>query len=169
VFIHGTYMRPDQIERMKKVGAIPTFLSAGIVTAGDGVLQLWGVERANRSQAANTLEKMGLPWTLSHDAPVTPSPSVLALVDAAVNRRTPSGTVIGPDERVSSYAALGAVTRSAAYQLKEEKTKGTLEVGKLADMVVLSANPLKVEPATIKQITVLQTFKEGVSVYEAKP
>jgi predicted amidohydrolase YtcJ len=169
VFIHGTYMRPDQIERMKKVGAIPTFLSAGIVTAGDGVLQLWGVERANRSQAANTLEKMGLPWTLSHDAPVTPSPSVLALVDAAVNRRTPSGTVIGPDERVSPYAALGAVTRSAAYQLKEEKTKGTLEVGKLADMVVLSANPLKVDPATIKQIAVVQTFKEGVSVYEAKP
>jgi hypothetical protein len=169
VFIHGTYMRPDQIERMKKVGAIPTFLSAGIVTAGDGVLQLWGVERANRSQAASTLEKMGVPWTLSHDSPVTPSPSVLALVDAAVNRRTPSGTVIGPDERVTPYAALGAVTRSAAYQLKEEKTKGTLEAGKLADMVVLSANPLKVEPATIKQITVLQTFKEGVSVYEAKP
>jgi predicted amidohydrolase YtcJ len=86
-----------------------------------------------------------------------------------VNRRTPSGTVIGPDERVSSYAALGAVTRSAAYQLKEEKTKGTLEVGKLADMVVLSANPLKVDPVTIKDIKVLQTLKEGVTVFEAKP
>jgi predicted amidohydrolase YtcJ len=86
-----------------------------------------------------------------------------------VNRRTPSGTVIGPDERVSPYAALGAVTRSAAYQLKEEKTKGTLEVGKLADMVVLSANPLKVDPVTIKDIKVLQTLKEGVTVFEAKP
>ena len=169
VFIHGTYMRPDQIERMKKVGAVPSFLSAGIVTAGDGVLRLWGVERANRSQAANTLEKMGVPWTLSHDAPVTPSPSVLALVDAAVNRRTPGGTIIGPDERVTPYAALGAVTRSAAYQIKEEKTKGTLEPGKLADMVILSENPLKVDPVTIKQITVVQTFKEGVSVFEAKP
>jgi predicted amidohydrolase YtcJ len=169
VFIHATFLRPDQIERMKKVGAIPTYLSAGIVTAGDGVLKMWGTERANRSAAANTVEKMGHPWTLSHDAPVTPSPSILALVDAAVNRRTASGTVIGPDERVSPYAALGAVTRSAAYQIKEEKTKGTLEVGKLADMVVLSANPLKVEPATIKTIQVLQTFKEGVSVYETKP
>jgi predicted amidohydrolase YtcJ len=139
------------------------------VTAGDGVLRLWGVERANRSQAANTLEKMGVPWTLSHDAPVTPSPSVLALVDAAVNRRTPGGTIIGPDERVTPYAALGAVTRSAAYQIKEEKTKGTLEPGKLADMVILSENPLKVDPVTIKQITVVQTFKEGVSVFEAKP
>jgi predicted amidohydrolase YtcJ len=61
------------------------------------------------------------------------------------------------------------VTRSAAYQLKEEKTKGTLEVGKLADMVVLSANPLKVDPVTIKDIKVLQTLKEGVTVFEAKP
>ena len=169
VFIHGTYMRPDQIERMKKVGAIPTFLSAGIVTAGDGVLRLWGAERANKAAAANTLEKLELPWTLSHDAPVTPSPSVLALVDAAVNRRTASGSVIGPDERVTPYAALGAVTRSAAYQIKEDKSKGTLEVGKLADMVVLSANPLKVDPATIKDIQVVRTFKEGVTVYEAKP
>ena len=166
VFIHATFMRPDQIERMKKVGAVPTFLSAGIVTAGDGVVRLWGAERANKSAAANTLEKMGVPWTLSHDAPVTPSPSVLALVDAAVNRRTASGNVIGPDERVTPYAALGAVTRSAAYQIKEEKSKGTLEAGKLADMVVLSANPLKVDPATIKEIQVLTTYKEGVPVYD---
>ena len=169
VFIHATYMRPDQIERMKKVGAIPTFLSAGIVTAGDGVVRMWGAERAGKSAAANTLEKQGYPWTLSHDAPVTPSPSVLALVDAAVNRRTASGNIIGPDERVTPYAALGAVTRSAAFQIKEEKTKGTLEAGKLADLVILDRNPLKVDPATIKTITVMQTLKEGVTVYEAKP
>ena len=86
-----------------------------------------------------------------------------------VTQRTASGNVIGPDERVTPYAALGAVTRSAAYQIKEEKSKGTLEAAKLADMVVLSANPLKVDPATIKDIQVVQTLKEGVAVYEAKP
>jgi len=59
-----------------------------------------------------------------------------------------------------------AVTRSAAYQIKEEKTKGTLEAGKLADMVVLSANPLRVDPTTIKTIQVLTTYKEGVPVYD---
>ena len=168
VFIHALYMRPDQMERMKKVGAVPTFLSAGIVTAGDNFARLFG-PRADKAAAANTLEKMGVPWTVSHDAPVTPSPSVIALVDAAVNRRTATGNIIGPDERVTPYAALGAVTRSAAYQIKEEKSKGTLEAGKLADMVVLSANPLKVEPATIKDIQVLRTLKEGVTVYEAQP
>jgi predicted amidohydrolase YtcJ len=168
VFIHAAYMRPDQMERMKKVGAVPTFLSAGIVSQGDNLARLWG-PRADKAAAANTLEKMGVPWTLSHDAPVTPSPSILALVDAAVNRRTASGNIIGPDERVTPYAALGAVTRSAAYQIREEKTKGTLEAGKLADMVVLSANPLKVELATIKDIQVVRTFKEGVTVYEAQP
>jgi predicted amidohydrolase YtcJ len=165
VFIHALYMRPDQMERMKKVGAVPTFLSAGIVSAGDNFARLFG-PRADKAAAANTLEKMGVPWTVSHDAPVTPSPSILALVDAAVNRRTATGNIIGPDERVTPYAALGAVTRSAAYQIKEEKSKGTLEAGKLADMVVLSANPLKVEPVTIKDIQVLTTYKEGVPVYD---
>jgi hypothetical protein len=60
------------------------------------------------------------------------------------------------------------VTRSAAYQIKEEKTKGTLEAGKLADMVVLSANPLKVDPATIKEIQVLVTYKEGIPVFDQR-
>ena len=91
------------------------------------------------------------------------------LVDAAVNRKSASGQVIGPDERVSAYAALRAVTRTGAYQIKEEASKGTLEPGKLADLVVLSANPLKVDAATIKDISVLRTIKEGVTVYEAKP
>jgi predicted amidohydrolase YtcJ len=106
-----------------------------------------------------------LPFTFSHDAPVSPIPSVLALVDAGVNRRTGSGVVVGPDERISPYDALRAVTATAAYQIKEEQTKGTLEVGKLADLVILEKNPLKVDPLTIKDIQVLQTIKEGRTVY----
>jgi len=57
----------------------------------------------------------------------------------------------------------------AAYQIKEEKTKGTLEKGKLADLVVLEKNPMKVEPTSIKSIRVLETIKEGKTVYLAKP
>jgi hypothetical protein len=73
---------------------------------------------------------------------------------------------VGPDERVSPYDALRAVTATAAYQLKEEKNKGTLEAGKLADLVILDKNPLKVEPTTIKKILVLETIKEGKTVFE---
>jgi predicted amidohydrolase YtcJ len=162
-------VRPDQIERMRKIGAVPTFLSASIVPGGDSVVKLWGAERAAHSLAANTFEQLQMPWTLSHDAPVSPTPSILGLVDAAVNRKSASGQVIGPDERVSAYAALRAVTSTGAYQIKEEASKGTLEPGKLADLVVLSANPLTVDAATIKGISVLRTIKEGVTVYEAKP
>jgi predicted amidohydrolase YtcJ len=167
VFVHGTYMRPDQVERMKAVGAVPSFLTSSIVTGGDAVVKMWGRERAFRSLAANTLSRKGLPFTFSHDAPVSPQPWILALVDAGVNRTTASGQVVGPAERVSPYVALQAVTSMAAFQIKEERTKGTLEPGKLADMVILGANPLKVPPRTIKDIAVLQTVKEGRVVWQA--
>jgi hypothetical protein len=74
--------------------------------------------------------------------------------------------VIGPDERISPYDGLRAVTAVAAYQLKEEATKGTLEPGKLADLVILDKNPLKVDPLTIKEIQVLETIKEGTTVFK---
>jgi predicted amidohydrolase YtcJ len=73
--------------------------------------------------------------------------------------------VVGPDERIPPYDALRAVTSTAAYQLKEEKTKGTLENGKLADLVILDRNPLEVEPTAIKDIVVVETIKEGRTVY----
>ena len=165
VFVHASWLRPDQIEKMKQFGAVPSFLPSGIVPGGDAVVKLWGPERSAAAMAARTFLRAGLPFTFSHDAPVSPVPSVLALVDAGVNRRTGSGVVVGPDERISPYDALRAVTATAAYQIKEEQTKGTLEPGKLADLVILEKNPLKVDPLTIKDIRVLQTIKEGRTVY----
>ncbi|MFM7411617.1 MAG: amidohydrolase, partial [Planctomycetota bacterium] len=168
VFVHGSWLRPDQIEKMKKVGAIPSFLPSGIVPGGDSVVKLWGPERAAGAMAARTFLRAGLPFTFSHDAPVSPQPWILALVDAGTNRRSGSGQVIGPDERITPYDGLRAVTAMAAYQLKEETTKGTLEAGKLADLVILDKNPLEVDPLTIKDIAVFETIKEGTPVYRAE-
>ena len=165
VFVHASWLRPDQIEKMKTCGAIPSFLPSGIVPGGDGVVKLWGPERAAGSMATRTFLRAGLPFTFSHDAPVSPQPWILALVDAGTNRQSASGQVIGPDERISPYDGLRAVTAMAAYQLKEEKTKGTLEAGKLADLVILEKNPLKVDPVTIKDIAVVETIKEGKTVF----
>ncbi|WP_395685404.1 amidohydrolase [Aestuariivirga sp.] len=169
VFIHATYMRPDQIKRMQQYGGIPSYLTSSLVSGGAGALFLWGGERGNKAVAANTLEQMGIPFTFSHDAPVSPQPWILTLVDAGVNRATPDGVVIGPKERVTPYVALKAVTAYAAHQIKEEDTKGTLEMGKLADMVILEQNPLKVDPKTIKDIRVLETIKEGATVFSLAP
>ncbi|MFM8635220.1 MAG: amidohydrolase [Planctomycetia bacterium] len=169
VFVHASWLRGDQIEKMKACGAIPSFLTAGIIPGGDAVVKLWGPERSAGAMASRTFLRAGLPFTYSHDAPVSPVPSILALVDAGVNRLSGSGKVVGPDERVGPYDALRAVTSTAAYQLKEEKAKGTLGAGKLADLVILDKNPLKVEPTTIKDIAVVETIKEGRTVYTRKP
>lgn len=166
VFVHATWLRLDQIALIKEYGAIPSFLTAGIIPGGDSVVRLWGPERSMGAMASRTFLRAGLPFTFSHDAPVSPTPSILALVDAGVNRLSGSGKVVGPDERIPPYAALRAVTAVAAYQLKEEKMKGTLEAGKLADLVILDQNPLKVEPNTIKDIQVLETIKEGKTVFK---
>ena len=165
VFVHASWLRPDQIEKIKACGAIPSFLPSGIVPGGDAVVRLWGPVRSAGAMASRSFLRAGLPFTFSHDAPVSPVPSILALVDAGVNRMSGSGQVIGPDERITPYQALRAVTATAAYQLKEEKTKGTLEVGKLADLVILEKNPLAVEPTTIKDIAVFETIKEGKTVW----
>lgn len=165
VFVHATWLRVDQIDQIKRYGAIPSFLTAGIIPGGDSVVRLWGAERSAGAMASRTFLRSNLPFTFSHDAPVSPTPSILALVDAGVNRLSGSGKIVGPDERIPPYHALRAVTAMAAYQLKEEKNKGTLEVGKLADLVILDKNPLKVESTTIKDIAVVETIKEGKTVF----
>jgi len=166
VFVHATYMRPDQITRLKAVGGVPSFLVASIPAAGDVAIHFFGKARAEHFAAAKSMVDAGIKFTLSHDAPVSGPPAILPLVWAAVNRTTSSGVVVGAAERISPYQGLLAVTNYAAYQIKEEKSKGTLEAGKLADLVILDNNPLKVSPETIKDINVLETIKEGVSVYK---
>ncbi|EHB55398.1 Amidohydrolase 3 [Mycolicibacterium rhodesiae JS60] len=89
------------------------------------------------------------------------------VVWTAVNRISRGGETIGADQRVTPLEALKAITISAARQYREADAKGSLEVGKLADLVVLDGNPLKVDPMRIKDIGVVETIKEGVTVYRA--
>ena len=90
VFVHATSLRDDQIAKMKACGAIPSFLTSGLLPGGDAVVKMWGAERAERAMAARTMLAEGIPFTFSHDAPVSPQPWILTLVDCGVNRRTPS-------------------------------------------------------------------------------
>jgi predicted amidohydrolase YtcJ len=71
------------------------------------------------------------------------------------------GKTLGPEERISTFAALRAVTLDAAWQNFEEKTKGSIEVGKLADLVILAENPLTADPARLKDIEILETIVGG--------
>jgi predicted amidohydrolase YtcJ len=105
-------------------------------------------------------------FTSHHDAPVA-KPDSMRVLSATVTRRSRSGDIIGPRHRVPVATALKAMTIWSAHQHFEEATKGTIEVGKLADFVVLSANPLEVDPETLAELKVLRTIKEGASVYDA--
>jgi predicted amidohydrolase YtcJ len=87
---------------------------------------------------------------------------------SAVNRVSRAGAVIGADQRVTPLEALKAQTINVAHQYGEQATKGSLEPGKLADLVILDGNPLKVEPMAIKDIKVVETIKEGKTIYRAQ-
>jgi hypothetical protein len=89
------------------------------------------------------------------------------VIHSAVNRTSRSGVIVGPEERISPMDALKAVTIWGAYLYFEENEKGSIEPGKRADLVVLSANPLTVDDAAIKDIKVLQTIKDGKTIYDA--
>ena len=104
-------------------------------------------------------------FTLHHDAPIA-GIGMLPVAAASVNRLTSSGQPLGFDQRITAFEALRAITADAAWQYFEEDRKGTLEVGKLADLVVLTADPLAIDPLEIADIQVLETIKEGQTVYE---
>ena len=108
----------------------------------------------------------GLRFTNHSDAPIVP-PDPLMIMWTAVNRLSRSGVVVGPDECITPLEALKATTIHAARQYFEEKDKGTLEPGKIADLVILDRNPLTSAPDTIREIRVLHTIKDGKVVYSA--
>ncbi|MNI43103.1 N-substituted formamide deformylase precursor [compost metagenome] len=82
-----------------------------------------------------------------------------------MNRLTSSGRELGPEYRITPYQALRAVTIDAAWQAFEEKDKGSIEAGKLADLVILEENPLTADPLNLHQIPVLNTIIRGRQVY----
>jgi predicted amidohydrolase YtcJ len=102
--------------------------------------------------------------TLKSDAPVA-LPNLMQVIWATVNRASRSRKVIGTDERSTPIEGLKAIALWPAHAIFEEQTTGSVEPGKLADLVILSANPITVDPATINQIVALETIKEGQTVY----
>ena len=163
--IHAQLFHEDQIEKVAQLDATVSFQIAHVYYFGDfHRRETFGPQLAEHLCPARSALDHNLSVTIHHDAPVHPADQ-LFLVWTAVNRVTRSGHVLGPDERISIEDALKASTINAAYQLFEEEEKGSLEPGKLADFVVLSDNPLEVEPMKIRDIQVLKTIKEGETVY----
>jgi predicted amidohydrolase YtcJ len=164
VAIHAQLARHDQVDRIKELGIVPSFFTAHTFFWGDWHRQSFGEQRAAGISPAGYANRQDVIFTNHNDAPVVP-PDMLRLAQTAVVRTTRSGFLLGSAERISPYVALKAMTDWAAYQYFEEKSKGTLEPGKLADLVILERDPLKVDPTTLSTIKVIETIKEGRPIF----
>ena len=168
VMIHAQTVREDQLDDMVRMGILPSFFSMHTYYWGDWHRdETLGRERAYRISPAASAIRREMIWTSHHDAPVA-LPDSIRILSSCVTRKSRSGDVIGPDQRVPMADAIKALTAHAAWQYGEEARKGTIEVGKLADFVILSANPMTVDPDKIMELKVVETIKEGKSVYKAK-
>ena len=165
--IHAQFVRKDQLEKFVRYRLIPSFFTQHAFFFSEAHLLNRGKAQTYGLSPMRSAMAMGLRPTNHTDFNVTPINQMFTLW-TAVTRQSRTGEVIGPDERVSALDALKAITLNAAYQYGEEGRKGSIEVGKLADFVVLDANPLTVAPNAIKDIKVLQTIKEGRVVFPAK-
>ncbi len=160
VIIHGQLMGRDQLEKAHELGAVVSFFIAHIRHWGDVHVKNFGMERAQYISPAASAIKAGIPITFHQDSPVLP-PDMLETVQIAATRKTSSGLVLGESEKIDVYEALKALTVNAARQYFLENERGSLEVGKVADLQCLSANPLRVDPEEIENIKLLSLYKEG--------
>jgi len=166
VLVHGQTLRADQIPALVELEIFPSLFPMHTFYWGDWhVSSVLGEPRASYISPCRDAIDAGLNLTTHHDAPVT-FPNSMRVLDAAVNRVTRSGKILGADQRITAYEALKTFTEWAANQYFEEKSKGTLTEGKLADFVILDKNPLKVDPMNIHDIKIVESIKEGKTVYK---
>ena len=164
VIAHSYFVRPDQLDRYRQHHVGASMMPPHMMVYGEQLMTLLGPARATMESPLASALQRGLHTTIHCDCP-SASPNMLQTVGAAVTRRTLAGQVMGPQERVSPYAALCAATRNVAYTYREEAHKGTISVGKQADLVILDANPLTVAPERIQDIRVVETLKRGQTIY----
>ena len=166
---HCSILHDDQIGRMKALGMVPSFLINHVHYWGHVMRdQVFGPEKVQLLDRCGAVEDAGLNWVMHTDAPVSPLGS-LHKIRVAVARdlwKEPD-TILAPDERVSVAAAIGAITRTAAWACHSENEIGSLEPGKLADLVVLEEDPRAVSPTAISDIRISETWMDGARVYNA--
>lgn len=164
VGVHSQFIRRDQLEKYKAWSITPSFFTIHCFYFGDTHIANRGRAQADFISPMKAARELGLRPTNHTDFNVGPLDQLFT-IHTAVNRVSRSGQTIGVDERITPLEALEAITIDGAKVYGEEAKKGSIEVGKLADLVVLSANPLTVPPATIEKIRVDETIKEGKTVW----
>jgi len=156
---------PDLQERIVKFGIVPAMQPAFFWEFGDGYIKNYGRHRADVMFPAKSLMDRGVIVAASSDSPVTDY-RPLFQIEQAITRATRAGDVCGPDERVDLTTAIRMQTMNAAYASFDESKKGSIEVGKLADLVVTAEDITQVPVTVLRDLPVDMTVIDGRVVYE---
>jgi predicted amidohydrolase YtcJ len=166
--LHNLTLRNDQLDKIKALGIHLSFFPTHVYYWGDRHYSIYlGPERAEHMDPIASAIKHNITYTMHSDAPVTPL-NPFVMLWSAMSRTTSGGRLLGADERISAIEALRGLTINAAKQYFEEPNKGSLEPGKSADLVVITDNPLEINVNKIKDIVVIETIKDGKTVYSKK-
>ena len=161
---HCTVINPALVQRIKALGAIPTPFSTYVYFHGEKMKE-YGEERLSRMFALRSFLEAGIRPTLASDYPPGPFEPMMAL-QSMVTRTDMSGHLWGPKQRISVEEALRVTTLNGAYASYEERLKGSLQSGKLADLVVLGRDPVRENPSSLITIPIERTMVGGRWVYE---
>lgn len=167
VCIHCQFVRPDQLKKLKEYNILPALFTLHTYFFYDTHVVNRGPEQSSFISPMKTAIEMGMRPTNHTDYSVTPIDQMFTIW-SAVNRISRKGVRNGQEQRITPLQALKAITIDSARPHGDQETKGSLEKGKLADLVILSDNPLTVPPMAIKDIKVIETIKEGKSIYRAR-
>lgn len=167
VLIHGQFLREDQVDSYKQLGVFPSLFPMHTFYWGDWHREhTVGPVNADNISPTGWFRERDMMFGSHHDAPVA-FPDSIRILSATVTRRTRSGDILGPSQRVDVLTALKAMTIWPAWQQFEESDKGSIEVGKLADFVILSDDPTAVDPEKLTDLQVRVTIKEDKVIYDA--
>ncbi len=163
--IHCTVINPEIVERIKKLGLLPTIFGAYPYYHGDKLIPAFGEQRLQRMFAARSFLDAGVVISANSDHDASPFPPLMG-IHALVNRKTKAGKPIGQEQRISVMEALKLYTINAAYHSFDEDLIGSIEMNKCADIVVLGEDILTVPQDSIIHIPIDMTIVDGKVIYE---
>jgi predicted amidohydrolase YtcJ len=164
---HCTVITPSIVERMRRLGAVPVPFGSYVAYHGAKLVDWYGERRLERMFAHRTLLDAGLTVAGSSDYPCGPYEPLLAMRSCVTRQSSADGHVLGGSQRISAREALALYTTGSAAAFGEGAIKGRLAPGYLADFTVLGADPLAVDPATLADVPVLETWVGARRVWRA--
>jgi len=164
IVIHSQMQHPEDIARYVELGLTPSYFTNHTFFWGDVHRQNIGEERASSISPMKSAMDAGLEATNHSDFNVTPLDPFFILW-TSMARTTRSGYVLGPDQRIDAYRGLKALTINPAWEYREETRRGSIAPGKLADFVIVTADPLETPVDGIRDIDVVETMKEGRTIF----